>query len=183
MKRLSSRIAYQNPWMKVREDAIELADGSPSIYGVVEKPDFAVVAAIRSGRLVLVEQGRYAAGKRLLEFPQGAKFDEDRFDAEAVARAELREETGYTAGRMLALGSFYQAVGYATQRAHAFLALDLVPGPTDRELGEHDMTVVEVEIAEFEVMIRDGRIEESCTMAAWALVALDPAMRALASSA
>ena len=46
IKTLSTKVVYANPWMTVREDAIERADGSPGIYGVVEKPDFAVVAAI-----------------------------------------------------------------------------------------------------------------------------------------
>lgn len=36
---ISSRTAYQNRWMAVREDHIIRPDGSPGIYGVVEKPD------------------------------------------------------------------------------------------------------------------------------------------------
>ena len=32
----SSRIAYENRWMRVREDRIAYADGTPGLYGVVE---------------------------------------------------------------------------------------------------------------------------------------------------
>ena len=40
---LTTRQVYANAWMTVREDAIRLADGSESIYGVVDKPTFALV--------------------------------------------------------------------------------------------------------------------------------------------
>jgi hypothetical protein len=36
LKKLSSRVAYQNRWMTLRVVEIERADGSKGIYGVVE---------------------------------------------------------------------------------------------------------------------------------------------------
>ena len=33
---LGSRVAYENPWIRVREDRVLRPDGSPGIYGVVE---------------------------------------------------------------------------------------------------------------------------------------------------
>ena len=42
-----TRVVYKNRWMTVREDAILRSNGTAGIYGVVEKADFAVVAAIR----------------------------------------------------------------------------------------------------------------------------------------
>ena len=41
----SSRIAYENRWMRVREDRIAYAHGTSGLYGVVEKRDFVLVAA------------------------------------------------------------------------------------------------------------------------------------------
>ncbi|MCW2676955.1 MAG: hydrolase, partial [Modestobacter sp.] len=35
-----SREVYRNPWIRVREDAVERDDGSTGVYGVVEKPHF-----------------------------------------------------------------------------------------------------------------------------------------------
>lgn len=52
--RTGSRIAYQNKWMTVREDEIVRANGSAGIYGVVEKSDFAVIAAVDNGHICLV---------------------------------------------------------------------------------------------------------------------------------
>lgn len=59
IRTLSSHVVDANRWMTVREDAVERGDGSRGIYGVVEKPDFAVIAAIQDGRVHLVEQYRY----------------------------------------------------------------------------------------------------------------------------
>ncbi len=38
---LGSRQVYANAWMSVREDDVQRSDGSPGIYGVVDKPDYA----------------------------------------------------------------------------------------------------------------------------------------------
>ena len=55
-----TRIVYENRWMRVREDTIRRQDGSAGIYGIVEKPDFVVVAPVEdNGRLYLVDQYRY----------------------------------------------------------------------------------------------------------------------------
>jgi len=68
----SSRIAYENRWMRVREDRIAYADGTPGLYGVVEKRDFIlVVARGGDGRVHLVEQYRYPIGARQWEFRKG----------------------------------------------------------------------------------------------------------------
>lgn len=37
IRTLSSRIVYENPWMTLREDQIELADGSRGVYAVDRK--------------------------------------------------------------------------------------------------------------------------------------------------
>ena len=36
---LTSRTAYENDWMRVREDLVRWPGGHEAIYGVVEKPD------------------------------------------------------------------------------------------------------------------------------------------------
>jgi hypothetical protein len=75
VRRIGSRIVYRNDWMTVREDDIEFADGTRSIYGLVDKADYALVIAVEDGpdgvRFHLVEQYRYAIGRRSLEFPMG----------------------------------------------------------------------------------------------------------------
>lgn len=72
IRRLDSRIVYRNPWMTVREDRIERPDGSPGIYGVVEKPDFALVIPAENGGFHLVEEYRYPVGRRTWNFRRAA---------------------------------------------------------------------------------------------------------------
>jgi hypothetical protein len=57
--------------MRVREDAVERADGSAGVYGVVEKPTAALVIAAERGGFWLVEQFRHPLGRRSWEFVQG----------------------------------------------------------------------------------------------------------------
>ncbi len=72
IRQLSSRVVYTNLWMTVREDEIERDNGTRGIYGVVEKCDSAIVLAIDSESIYLVEQYRYPIGAKSLEFPQGS---------------------------------------------------------------------------------------------------------------
>ena len=57
--------------MTLREDDIRRPDGSTGIYGVVDKPTYALVIAPDGDRFHLVEQFRYPLGLRRWEFPQG----------------------------------------------------------------------------------------------------------------
>ena len=51
MQTLSSRIVYRNRWMSVREDQIRRDDLSEGIYGVVDKPEAAIVIPVEGGRV------------------------------------------------------------------------------------------------------------------------------------
>jgi 8-oxo-dGTP pyrophosphatase MutT (NUDIX family) len=86
--------------MRVHEDVTELPDGSPGLYGWVEKPPSALIVPLEPGAVWLIEQFRYPVGGRFWEFPQGAWEDDSDADAEALARGELAEETGLRAGRL-----------------------------------------------------------------------------------
>ena len=173
MRTTSSREVYRNDWIRVREDAFELDDGTTGIYGVVEKADFALVLPEQDGGFWLVEQYRYPLGRRSWEFPQGtwpAGADGSR---EELARAELAEETGLRAGRLEHLGRLDLAAGLLTQRFDVWRATDLTPGPTAREATEADMRQAFVPEAELRRRMRDGGITDSPSLAAYALLLLD----------
>jgi 8-oxo-dGTP pyrophosphatase MutT (NUDIX family) len=167
---LSSRIAYENRWTRVREDRIRHPDGSLGLYGVVERSDFVVVVPWQDGRLTLVEQFRYPVGARIWEFPMGMWEHAPGTDPAALAAGELREETGLFAGQMIYGGEMFQGPGYCNQRGHVFLATDLKQGDTDREVSEQDMICRDFALAEFEAMIRDGTIREAMTISAFGLL-------------
>jgi 8-oxo-dGDP phosphatase len=122
---LGTRQVYANPWMTVREDSIRRADGTTGIYGVVDKPDFALIIPLDGERVRLVEQFRYPIAMRRWEFPQGTAPDRADADPLVLATRELREETGLRAGRMIELGLIDVAPGMSSQRGRVFLATAL----------------------------------------------------------
>jgi 8-oxo-dGTP pyrophosphatase MutT (NUDIX family) len=169
----SSREVYRNDWIRVREDVIERDDGSTGLYGVVEKDDFTLVMPSEDGGFWLVEQYRYPLGRRSWEFPQGTWGAGKAGSAEDLARTELAEETGLRAGGLEHLGRLDLASGLMTQRFDVWVATDLTPGPTDREVTESDMQVAFVPEGDLRQRIRDGRITDSPSLAAFSLLLLD----------
>jgi 8-oxo-dGTP pyrophosphatase MutT (NUDIX family) len=165
----SSREVYRNPWILVREDAIELDDGSTGIYGVVERPHFALVLPYENGGFWLVEQFRYPLGRRAWEFPQGTWSAGSDGSAEDLARAELAEETGLRAGRMVRLGHLDLAPGLSTQEFDVWLATDLTHGRHQREATEADMVSAFVPEEELRAMVREGRFTDGPSLSAYAL--------------
>ena len=118
MQTLSSRQVYANPWMTVREDAVRLADGSDGIYGVIDKPTYALVIPREGDRLRLVEQFRYPVGRRRWEFPAGTAADRADVDPAELAACELQEETGLVAAKMQRIGYLEVAPGMSSQDGH-----------------------------------------------------------------
>lgn len=172
IRQRSTRTVYANPWMTVREDEIEHQDGSIGIYGIVEKDDFALVIPRDDTGLHLVQQFRYPVGERCWEFPQGSWDPGLGGDAQALARAELAEETGLRAGRMRHLGHLYQSYGYCSQGFDVFLATELTPGEPSRGVGEQGMRVEHVTADRLAAMIRDGALKDAPSVAAYGLLLL-----------
>jgi 8-oxo-dGTP pyrophosphatase MutT (NUDIX family) len=169
----SSREAYRNPWIRVREDVIEHDDGSTGLYGVVERPDFALIIPRQDDGVWLVEQYRYPLARRSWEFPQGTWSPGDAGTAEELARVELAEETGIRAGTLRRLGHLDLAPGLMTQGFDVWLATDLRAGPTAREATEADMRSAFVAESQLRAMIADGRFTDSPSLAALSLLLLD----------
>ncbi|MDG6094245.1 NUDIX hydrolase [Acetobacter sp. AN02] len=173
---LSSRIAYENPWTRVREDIIRRPDGKDGLYGVVERGEFAVILPLGRGSdgpvVTLIRQYRYPVRRRLWELPMGMWEAEPEADPADVARGELREETGLVAGRMTCAGMVWQGAGYTTQKGYVWLAEDLTQGPTARESTEADITCHTLPLTEVEEMIRDGRMTCMVSIAAIGLLRL-----------
>jgi ADP-ribose pyrophosphatase len=165
---LSSREVYRNRWMRVREDEILRSNGKKGIYGVVEKEDCAIILPIDNGRVWLVEQFRYPIQERAIELPQGG-WEREIENPEELARGELMEETGLRAEHMYSLGATWIAYGYSRQLQHVFLATGLTQTEKDPDDEEHDLTLRSVTIAEFEQMMLNGVIRDTCTIAAWGL--------------
>lgn len=158
--------------MIVREDEIRRPDGSLGIYGVVDKPNYALIIAADGDRLRLVEQFRYPLGERRWEFPQGTAPGRADLDPTELAFRELREETGLSAGSMVLIGQLDVAPGMSSQRGWVFLATDVTEGDAAREHEEQDMHSQWFTRSEIERMIREGGITDAQSIAAYAQLLL-----------
>ena len=123
---LSTREAYANPWIRVREDVAEMPDGRTTLYGVIEcKPAVGVLPFLDTRTVVLVGQYRYVARDFYWEIPTGGMAPGET--EEAAAQRELAEEAGYEAGRLTKLCAFYSSKSVMDETAHIYVAETLRP--------------------------------------------------------
>ncbi|WP_312686349.1 NUDIX hydrolase [Kosakonia sp.] len=172
IKTLTTTEIYRNRWMRLREDRILRADGNEGVYSVVEKADFVVIIALQDGGVFVVEQFRYPLQLRTIELPQGAWECAPDEDPRRVAAGELKEETGLVAGKMTQVGYQKLAQGYSSQGYHIFLAEELTHEQQDLDLEEVGLTARKIPFAEFEALIRDGKISDATSVTAWLLAKL-----------
>ncbi len=140
---LSSEPVVRNRWIDVRSDRCLTPSGAEiSPYYVLTYPDWVHVVAVTPERgLVLVRQYRHAVGESVLELPGGG-MEACEGEAEQAARRELAEETGFRSERWSRISTLYPNPATHTNRVHAFLALDAVPGSGQRlDRGEEGLAV------------------------------------------
>lgn len=140
-----------------------LENGNTALREVVEHPGAVGVIALKdNGDIVMVKQYRKAAEQVLLELPAG-KLEQGEDPAECAAR-ELTEETGYTAGDLRYLVSFYTSPGFSNEVMYMFLATGLREGENDPD---DDEMVETVEISRDRAMemILKGEIKDGKTIA------------------
>jgi 8-oxo-dGTP pyrophosphatase MutT (NUDIX family) len=162
---LGTRVAYENPWIRVREDAVLRPDGSPGLYGVVEvrSPAVFVVPLTAAGEVVLVEVDRYAIGGLSLEVPAGGTDGEEALTA---AGRELREETGLAAGSLVDLGPVHSLNGVADAPGRVVLATELTPVDGAEQDVEGIAGVRTVSIPDLSVLIAAGEITDNESLGA-----------------
>lgn len=169
---LGSRTAYENHWIRVREDTVVRPDGRDGIYGVVEvrSPAVFVVPVTDAGEVVMVTVDRYTLGTPSLEVPAGGTDGDDLLVA---ARRELREETGLTASSWLDLGPVHSLNGVAYAPGQVFLATGLRAAPaaaaasTATEQAAEGITACRpVPFEELSGLIADGSITDNETLGA-----------------
>ena len=162
-RQLDSRLIFDGRILHVYDDAVTLPNGGVASRELIRHIGaVCVIPVLRDGRAVVERQYRYPVGEVLTEIPAG-KLDAPDEDPEQAARRELREETGYTCDELIALGVFYPAPAYSSEKIHMYLARGLHRG--DQELDEDEFLNIEKRpLKELVSMAMRGEICDSKTL-------------------
>ena len=148
----------------IRRDWLKTPDGRETKYDIIEHGGSAVIVPIDAdGNLLFVRQYRHAAGTDLLELPAGT-LDEGEEPAVCAAR-EIREETGFAAGKLEKIGEFYLAPGYSTEFMVVYLATDLKHDPLEADADEF-LSVEKIPVKQALEMAEKGGIPDAKSLAA-----------------
>ncbi|MBI5631711.1 MAG: NUDIX hydrolase [Elusimicrobia bacterium] len=143
-------------------DRVRLPDGRSATREYLDHPGaVGVVPFLDAKTVVLVRQYRHPVGEITLELPAG-KLDRGE-KALACVRRELREETGYSAGKIRFLLDYWPTPAFASERLHLFVAEGLVPGVHEPDCDEF----IETEVLPFKRalgLVRSGKILDSKTV-------------------
>jgi len=159
---ISSTRVFEGRVFDVRIDRVRYDDGSEHRIDVAEHgPSFAIAAAPEPGRVVLVRQYRHPARAALWELPAGRS--EAGEDPSAGAMRELREETGFRAGRIRRIFSLYSTPGFCDELMHFFYADRLEAG--EQALDEDER----IEVRQFELeeawrLVAEGAVTDCKTV-------------------
>jgi len=163
-KTLSSRVTYDNPWIRVREDQVINPSGNPGIYGVVEYKNRAVgvIPIDDSGHTWLVGQYRYTHHSYEWEIPEGGCPEgEDILDC---AKRELLEETGIVAENFELIMDDVQLSNSTTNEvAYIYIARGLTFGDSRPEATEK-LQVKRIKLDEAIEMARNGTIRDGMSV-------------------
>lgn len=162
-KTIESKKVADFPLFKVFEDIVQLPNGLKLDYYMVEKIPVVVVLPISLGKIVMVKQYRYPVKSDSLELPAGHVWPDEK--PIECAKRELKEETGFTAGKIEKVLSYHPSTEYSNQVYHIFIAKDLKKGNTNREKYE----IIDIELLDIESVIQKimkGAITDGRTIVA-----------------
>jgi 8-oxo-dGTP pyrophosphatase MutT (NUDIX family) len=134
-KEESSKTVYNCPVFNVEERACRSPEGEPGLFTVLNTADWAIVVPVleteQGRKFVMVRQWRHGGRSLSVEFPGGV-FEKGEDEFQAAAR-ELKEETGFSPGKITKLGDFNPNPAIMSNKVHFFLAEGL------QKTGEQDL--------------------------------------------
>jgi len=163
-KTLSTKPIYQNRWLALREDLVEMPDGRTTIYGVVSCGNcVGILPFVDPDTVLLIRQYRYVAGRPTWEMPTGGVHAGESL--EDAAQRELGEEIGYRAGRLTRVSTYHTSKSIMDETANLFLA----EGLTRLSLPPDDTEFIEVRPFPFAKALRmvlSGEVLDGMTIIA-----------------
>ena len=164
---LQSRYVFETPFFRVRQDHCRLPSGAQlDDYYVIEEHDIGMVFALTPAlELVLVEQYKHGIGDICLELPAGLFNGTDPAEAEAEARREFVEETGYDADRYYPIATFIRNPTRQNNYVHVYCAVNIYPAGRQHLDANEDITVRLVSMPQAFALIENGQITSGDSVA------------------
>ena len=158
---------HENPYMRIVEYDVVRPNGTRLPYYVLDREDYAVIIPLDTEEnTFLIGQYRYAVSDFSWEFPAGYAKSKTM---EGMAKMELQQEAGITAGKLTKLGVLFAAPGHSRVRAHIFLAQDLRYGEPEPDPNEF-IESKKVSMDDVGEMIKAGTILDAPTICAYHLL-------------
>jgi ADP-ribose pyrophosphatase len=155
-------ILFQGSRFRVERAVQVTPDGVEHVREIVRHPGAVVILPLLGdGRVCFVRNYRVAVDRTLIELPAGTLEPGESPDETALR--ELAEETGYRAGRIEHLLTFWMSPGILDERMHLYLAQQLQPGPMSLDSGEDIQPVLCTWDESFD-MVRRGEIRDAKTL-------------------
>lgn len=165
---IDKQTVYQGDVLAVNRYRFRLPGGEEFERDIVERPESVLVLPLgRDGTVLLIEEPDLGAGVWQLTIPGGRAVDASPEGLLRQAEVELREETGYQAGRIEKLLDLYGHPGYMAHKVHVFVADSLEWNPLAMEDGE-EIRVVTFPLQEaLEATKQDYRFDPEAALALW----------------
>ena len=170
---LASEIIYRCRIFSLRRDRNRsVQSGLEHDFHVIEPGDWVNVVPLTADRqVIMVRQFRHGIRALTLEVPAGLIDPEDASPLVAAER-ELREETGYVSGEVVALGSVHPNPAIMNNRCHMFAAYDVRHAGAPQWDGTEEMVVESIPLDDIPRRIVDAEITNALTLVAFQLLAL-----------
>lgn len=164
-QRVTTKMAYENPWIQVHHEEVITPAGTDGLYGRVHFKNQAVgiIPIDNEGNTWLVKQYRYTLQHDCWEIPMGGcPRHESVLEA---GKRELEEEVGLKASEWEEILFLHPSNSITDEQGTVFVAKGLSAGEQKLEDSESDLEVLKLPINQAIEWALNGKITDAISVA------------------